>query len=155
MRMAELYTAGRKTDIGSYAFDAETIIRFAARFDPQPFHVDVEAARQSLFGGLCASGWHNCAAWMKTFVAHCGQEAARLTQEGLVPPTLGPSPGFQKLQWLKPVFAGDTVRYSVTLLSSRNLASRQGWILNSLLCEGENQDGVAVLRFESTVLEFE
>lgn len=155
MRMAELYPAGRKIDIGTYTFDAERIVRFATRFDPQPFHVDAAAASQSLFGGLCASGWHTCSAWMKTFVSYWMQETARLQREGLVPPTLGPSPGFESLKWLKPVFAGDTVRYSVTLLSSRDLASRQGWIINTILCEGENQNGIPVISFESTVLEFE
>jgi acyl dehydratase len=155
MKMTELYAIGEKTAIGSYTFDADCIIRFAARFDPQPFHMDAEAARQSLFGGLCASGWHNCAVWMKTFVAYWTAETGRLLAEGLTPPKLGPSPGFQDLKWLKPVFAGDTVHYSVTLLSSRSLASRKGWILNSILCEGDNQDGTPVIRFESTVLEFE
>jgi acyl dehydratase len=153
--MTELYAIGQKREIGSYTFDADCIIRFATRFDPQPFHIDAEAARQSLFGGLCASGWHTCAAWMKTFVAYWTQESARLVDKGQTPPRLGPSPGFQNLKWLKPVFADDTIRYSVTLLSSRTLASRQGWILNSILCEGENQDGDPVIRFESTVLEFE
>ncbi|PZM13803.1 MaoC family dehydratase [Rhizobium tubonense] len=155
MRMTDLYEFGAKTEIGSYTFDEENIIRFASRFDPQPFHIDPEAAKRSLFGGHCASGWHTCAVWMKTFVAYWLQETARLERQGLKPPTLGPSPGFQKLQWLKPVFAGDTVTYSVTLTASRALASRPGWILNNILCEGENQHGVPVLRFESTVLEFE
>lgn len=155
MRMTELYAIDQKTEIGSYTFDADSIIRFASRFDPQPFHVDAEAAKQSLFGGLCASGWHTCSAWMKTFVSYWTQETARLERDGFAPPNLGPSPGFQDLKWLKPVFAGDTIRYSVTLLASRPLASRKGWILNNILCEGENQNGNAVIRFESTVLEFE
>jgi acyl dehydratase len=155
MKMTELYAFGTRTMIGSYTFDEEHIIHFAERFDPQPFHVDTEAAKNSLFGGLCASGWHTCAVWMKSFVAYWSKETARLKNEGIEPPKLGPSAGFQKLQWLKPVFAGDTVTYSVTLLSSRALASRAGWTLNTILCEGENQNGVPVLRFESTVLEFE
>jgi acyl dehydratase len=155
MRMTDLYAFGARTEIGSYTFDEGNIVRFAGRFDPQPFHVDPEAAKRSLFGGLCASGWHTCAVWMRSFVDYWSKETARLKSQGLEPPTLGPSPGFQKLQWLKPVYAGDTVTYSVTLLASRALASRPGWILNSILCEGENQHGVAVLRFESTVLEFE
>jgi len=155
MNMTELYAFGTRTMIGSYTFDEEHIIHFAERFDPQPFHVDPEAAKNSLFGGLCASGWHTCAVWMKSFVTYWSKETARLENEGIEPPKLGPSAGFQKLQWLKPVFAGDNVTYSVTLLSSRALASRPGWTLNTILCEGENQNGVPVLRFESTVLEFE
>jgi acyl dehydratase len=155
MRMTDLYAFGSRTEIGSYTFDEENIVRFARRFDPQPFHIDPEAAKHSLFGGLCASGWHTCAVWMRSFVDYWSKETARLKSQGLEPPTLGPSPGFQKLQWLKPVYAGDTVTYAVTLLASRALASRPGWILNIILCEGENQHGVPVLRFESTVLEFE
>jgi len=154
MRMAEIYSIGQKIEIGSYTFDAERIIDFATQFDPQFFHIDPKAAKESLFGGLCASGWHSCSAWMKTFVAFWSAETARLQLQGLSAPKLGPSPGFKNLQWLRPVFAGDTVRYSVTLLSSRELTSREGWILNTILCEGENQDGVPVIRFESSVLEF-
>ncbi|MGA1802452.1 MaoC family dehydratase [Rhizobium sp. HT1-10] len=154
MRMAEIYSIGQKIEIGSYTFDAERIIDFATQFDPQFFHIDPEAAKESLFGGLCASGWHSCSAWMKTFVAFWSAETARLQLQGLSAPKLGPSPGFRNLQWLRPAFAGDTVRYSVTLLSSRELTSREGWILNTILCEGENQDGVPVIRFESSVLEF-
>ena len=155
MRMTDLYAFGAKTEIGSYTFDEENILRFATRFDPQPFHIDPDAAKRSLFGGLCASGWQTCAVWMKSFVDYWSREVARLESHGLEPPKLGPSPGFQKLQWLKPVYVGDTVTNSVTLLASRPLASRPGWILNGILCEGENQNGVPVLRFESTVLEFE
>jgi acyl dehydratase len=153
--MMELYATGQRIDIGSFTFDADSIVRFATSFDPQPFHVDAEAANQSLFGGLCASGWHTCAVWMKTFVSYWTEETARLRAEGLAAPKLGPSPGFRNLKWLKPVFAGDTIRYSVTLLSSRDLASRPGWIIDTILCEGENQDGIPVIAFESAVLEFE
>jgi acyl dehydratase len=155
MKMAERYTFGEKTEIGDYTFTEESIVRFATRFDPQPFHMDKEAARNTLFGGLCASGWHTCAAWMKIFLNYWGQESARIAGEGLSPPKLGPSAGFQKLQWLRPVFAGESVTYSVTLLSSRALASRPGSLLNMILCEGINQQGIPVIRFESSVLEFE
>jgi acyl dehydratase len=153
--MADVCEPGRKIAIGSHTFGSEEIIRFAKRYDPQPFHIDPEAAGRSLFGGLCASGWHTCAVWMRHFVDHWAEEAARLSREGREPPKLGPSPGFRKLQWLRPVFAGETISYFVTLSGSRHLASRPGWILNSLLCEGVNQDGIPVLRFESSVLEFE
>ncbi|WP_028748889.1 MaoC/PaaZ C-terminal domain-containing protein [Rhizobium mesoamericanum] len=155
MIMAERYAAGEKTDIGSYLFTAERIIHFAERFDPQPFHLDGEAAKATLFGGLCASGWHTCAAWMKTFIAYWNAECARLASEGLEPPKLGPSPGFQKLQWLRPVYAEEEVTYSVTFLASRPLASRPGCRLNSILCEGAIADTTPVIRFESSVIEFE
>ncbi|MEZ2219862.1 MaoC family dehydratase [Rhizobium sp. RCC_161_2] len=155
MKMMELYPTGERAEIGTHTFTAENIIHFASRFDPQIFHMDAEAAKDTLFGGLCASGWHTCAAWMRTFIDYWKGENARLIAEGVRPPNLGPSAGFQKLQWLRPVFAGDTVTYGVTLLSSRPLASRPSWTLNTILCDGTNQDGVPVIRFESTVLEFE
>ncbi|MFT4185138.1 MAG: MaoC family dehydratase [Rhizobium sp.] len=155
MKMIDLYPAGERTEIGSRLFTPEDIVRFASRFDPQIFHVDAEAARDTLFGGLCASGWHTCAVWMRTFVDYWKSETARLVAEGVKPPNLGPSPGFRNLQWLRPVFAGDTVTYGVTLLASRPMASRPGWTLNTIACDGTNQHGVPVLRFESSVLEFE
>jgi acyl dehydratase len=61
---------GRVTPLGSYRFTAPDIIAFASAFDPQRFHIDEAAARASLFGGLCASGWHTAAIWMKLMVAH-------------------------------------------------------------------------------------
>lgn len=154
MRMVELYALGQTVEIGSLTFTAEDIIRFAKNFDPQPFHIDEELAKQALFGGLCASGWHSSAGWMKCFVPFWLGECKRLAREGITPPNLGPSPGFTKLSWLKPVFAGDTITYSVTLLASRELTSRAGRLVNTILCAGKNQNGEPVIRFESTVLEF-
>ncbi|MDX0785837.1 dehydratase [Sinorhizobium medicae] len=154
MTLEELYQTGRKVVTGSLTFTAEDIIRFARNFDPQPFHVDEEQARHSLFGRLCASGWHTSAGWMQCFLRFWKEEARRLAAEGLHAPKLGPSPGFKELQWLKPVYAGDTITYAVTLLEARIVASRPGWRINTILCEGENQHGEPVIRFESKVIEF-
>ena len=155
MRMIEVYPAGTAVVIGSKLFTAEDIIRFAQQFDPQPFHTDAEAAKQYVFGGLCASGWHTCAQWMRIFVDFLTADAERLTTSGIIPPKLGPSPGFRELSWLKPVYAGDTVTYSVTMLESRPLASRPGWLINTNRTEAVNQHGEPVLRFIGSVLEFE
>jgi acyl dehydratase len=155
MIMAERYVFGEKTDIGSYVFTAERIVAFATRFDPQPFHLDSDAARESLFGSLCASGWHTCAAWMRVFMAYWEEECTRLMREGSSPPRLGPSPGFRNMQWLRPVFSGEEVHYSNTLLKSRPLASRPGMRLNTILSQGVIADGTPVIRFEGSVLEFE
>lgn len=152
--LEELYQTGRKVVTGSLTFTAEDIIRFARNFDPQPFHVDEEQARHSLFGRLCASGWHTSAGWMQCFLRFWKEEARRLAAEGLHAPKLGPSPGFKELRWLKPVYAGDTITYAVTLLEARIVASRPGWRINTILCEGENQHGEPVIRFESKVIEF-
>lgn len=154
MRLIELSPPGNRVVTGTLVFTAEDIIRYARKFDPQPFHTDAEAAKNYVFGGLCASGWHTCAGWMKTYVAYWKQEVARLESQGLVAPKLGPSAGFKKLQWLKPVYAGDSITYSVTLTESRALASRPGTFLNMTICDGVNQKDEPVMRFEGTVLEF-
>ncbi|WP_137136092.1 MaoC family dehydratase [Rhizobium sp. FKY42] len=154
MRMEELNAVGTRLNLGTMAFTAENIIEFARKFDPQPFHMDAEAAKDFVFGALCASGWQSAAGWMKTFLAYWTKECIRLHKQGIAPPKLGPSPGFRKLQWLKPVYAGDRITYYTTLLNSRELASRPGVWLNSTLNEGVNQNGETVIRFESSVLEF-
>ncbi|WJR65999.1 MaoC family dehydratase [Neorhizobium sp. CSC1952] len=155
MRLIELSPPGRKITTGTLLFTAEDIVRFARKFDPQPFHVDAEAAKNYVFGGLCASGWHTCAGWMKTYIAYWRQEVARLESAGIAAPKLGPSAGFKKLQWLKPVYAGDSITYSVTLTESRPLASRPGTWINMTVCDGVNQHGDMVMCYEGTVLEFE
>lgn len=155
MKLKDLSPPGHVVTIGSLLFSAEYIIAFARQFDPQPFHTDAEAAKNYVFGGLCASGWHTCAGWMKTYMAYWDGERARLMAEGLEPPKLGPSPGFKKLQWLKPVYAGDTVTYSVALIESRPLMSRPGTSINITANEGVNQKGEPVMRFEGSVLEFD
>jgi acyl dehydratase len=155
MKLSELAPPGKTTITGSLLFTAEDIVAFARKFDPQPFHVDAEAAKNYVFGGLCASGWHTCAGWMKTYIAYWAGERVRLLAAGIEPPKLGPSPGFKKLQWLKPVYAGDTITYSATLVESRPLASRPGTWINMTANEGVNQKGETVLRFQGSVLEFD
>ena len=155
MRLIELSPSGHKVITGTLLFSAQDIIRFARNYDPQPFHVDPEAAREYVFGELCASGWHTCAGWMKTYVAYWSAEVARLESEGVVAPKLGPSAGFKKLQWLRPVYAGDSVTYSVEVIGSRPLISRPGTFINTTVNDGVNQHGDVVMRYEGTVLEFE
>jgi acyl dehydratase len=91
--------------LGSYTVTREEIIDFARKFDPQPFHLDDEAGRASLFGGLCASGWHTSSICMRLLVDGYVTRAA----------TLG-SPGVDELRWLRPVFPGDvlSLRIEVT-----------------------------------------
>jgi acyl dehydratase len=74
--------------------------------------------------------------------------------EGIAAPKLGPSAGFKKLQWLKPVYAGDSITYSTELIESRALASRPGTWINITTNDGINQHGDVVMRYEGTVLEF-
>ncbi len=91
--------AGRVLDLGTVTPTAEEIKHFAAQFDPQPFHLDEEAGRQSVFGGLCASGWHTCAMAMRLTVDNFLRESSSMG-----------SPGLESLKWLKPVYPGDTLR---------------------------------------------
>ncbi|UHS57156.1 MaoC family dehydratase [Agrobacterium vaccinii] len=155
MKFIDLYPADVKLELGTVHFSAESIIRYAEKFDPQPFHLDADAAKNSVFEGLCASGWQTSASWMKCFLAYWSKEVRRLTAEGIEPPKLGPSPGFRHLKWLRPVYAGDDITYYATMIASRPLASRPGTHLNTTLNEGVNQHGETVVRFESNVLEFD
>lgn len=138
-------------DLGSHRFDAEEIIRFARAFDPQPFHIDPDAAAHSHFGALCASGWHTAAVWMRRMVEYRRRIAAEMLARGEQPPTLGVSPGFTDLRWLKPVYAGDTIAYASTLLEERPSASRPGWSLASSRNTGVNQRGERVFEFTGKV----
>lgn len=83
---------GDELSIGSYTFTAEEIIHFASKFDPQPFHLDAEAAKNSVLGGLCASGWHTTAVFMKLNVASIVEATKDAMKRGEIPPTFGPHP---------------------------------------------------------------
>src|SRR3954468_8233382 len=138
---------GAPCALGAHRFTADEIIEFSRRFDPQPFHVDPEAARRSHFGGLVASGWHTAAVWMRLMIAH-----RRRVQEARGPTlALGPPPGFTDLKWLKPVYAGDAVAYSATLEDTRPSGSRPGWNLACHRNAGVNQTGEEVFCFRSCV----
>jgi len=143
---------GEVAQLGSYRFTPEEIVTFARAYDPQPFHVDAEAARHSLFGGLCASGWHTAAVWMKLMVAHWERQRQAARALGLAVPSLGPSPGFRDLKWLKPVFAGDELTYTVQIVEARPSASRPGWGLVTQHSTAVNQKGEPVFAFTGTVM---
>jgi len=149
MSLDKFFRLGEVVDIGSYTFTPEAIKTFARKYDPQPFHVDEEAAKRSVLGGLCASGWHTAAAWMRCNIA----TPLGVAWEGEGPaPEFGPSPGFTNLKWLKPVHAGETVRYTRTWLDHRALAKREGWRLLSMRAEGFDSTGDKVIEFDSAVL---
>lgn len=141
---------GVTTTLGSHTFEPEAIKAFAKKFDPQPFHIDEKLAKDSVFGSLCASGWHTASVWMKLNVATPTNGAA---WQGPGPePEFGPSPGFSALKWLKPVFAGETVTFTRTGLAHRPLASRPGWRLLTIRGEGVDSKGDKVIEFDSSVL---
>ncbi len=143
---------GKNLVIGSYTFTPEEIIEFARKYDPQPFHLDAEAARKSVFGGLCASGWHTTAVFMKLNVASIVQATKDALKRGETPPTFGPSPGFENLRWPKPVYAGDTITYKRMVHAIRPMASRPGWSMLTMTTTAHNQNGEEVLSFDNAAM---
>ena len=152
MNLDAYFQVGITVDLGSHTFQPDEIKAFAAKYDPQPFHLDEEKAAKSVFGRLCASGWHTCAMWMR----HNLETRERLYSgpwEGQEPrPEFGPSAGISDLKWLRPVYAGETIRFSRMATSHRPLASRPGWHMLSVKCEAFVEDGPKVLEFDSAIL---
>jgi len=141
---------GDSIEIGRHTFTADDIKAFARRFDPQPFHVDEEAAARSHFGALCASGWHTAAVWMRLMVDHRRRESEAMRARGEPVAGMGPALGIRELQWLKPVYAGDTIVYKSEVLETRISGSRPGRGLMTLRSTGVNQNGDLVISFVST-----
>ena len=144
MRFFEDLEIGARRELGSFTFTAESIKKFAAQFDPQAFHLDEEAGRRSLFGGLAASGWHVGSVCMKLLVAD-GQrlmkEAAARGEEIVI---WGPSPGFRELRWIRPVLAGDTISFSSVIETKRSSEKRPEWGIVQARNTGVNQRGELV-----------
>jgi acyl dehydratase len=111
----EDFTPGRVFDLGTVVVDRDEMVAFAHRFDPQPFHVDEEAAKESLFGGLAASGWFTMGLWMR---AYADGVLARATSLG--------SPGGEEVAWPAPVFAGDELHASMEVVEARRSRTRPG-----------------------------
>jgi len=138
---------GDRANIGTHTFTRDEIIAFAGRWDPQPFHLDDEAAEASQFGALCASGWHTACTWMRLNVEDGARRIGEAMAAGRPVPRIGPSPGLFDLKWLRPVYVGDTIAYSWTVTDKRASKSRPDWGLITYHAEGINQDGVTVISF--------
>jgi acyl dehydratase len=151
MEFLEDIAIGARHEVGAWTFTAEDIKRFASAFDPQPFHVDEEAAARSHFGTLIASGWHSQAVWMKLTVAHWQRRRAEREAAGLPLARIGPSPGFDSLKWLKPVRAGDTISFVNEVTAKRLSDSRPGWGLVTVRATGRNQHGEKAIAFTGHV----
>ena len=152
MTLDEYLGVGRTVTLGSHRFEPEEIKAFARKFDPQPFHMDEKSAEKSVFGRLCASGWHTASMWMRYNVER-RDDGAEPAWNGPGPePEFGPSPGFRNLKWLKPVYAGETITFKRTVLAHRQLVSRPGWRLMSVRAEAFDSTGDKVIEFESAVL---
>jgi len=128
---------GRTVAFGRTEVTAEEIIAFARAFDPQPFHLSEEGARDSMVGRLCASGFHSCALLMRML-------AVELNSKGR---PLG-SPGLDEVRWLKPVFPGDELTGRYTCKEKRLMRSRPGVGICRMLFELLNQKGEVVMSWE-------
>ena len=140
---------GERHETGRHTFSADEIKRFARLYDPQPFHVDEEAAARSHFGALCASGWHTAAVCMRFLVERRDRVIAELQARGEPVAVWGPSPGFRELKWLKPVYVGDTITYTTEIIDTRASKSRPQWGLMTIRNTGVNQKGEPVISFVS------
>ncbi len=141
MRYFEDFKPGDVIDLASRTISKESIIAFAKEFDPQMFHLDEEAARHTIYGGLLASGWHT------------GSLMMRLLYDGLLKDTasLG-SPGIDEMRWLRPVRPGDTLTAQMTVLECiPSRSKRDRGIIKSLL-EMRNQRGEIVVTIKGLSL---
>jgi acyl dehydratase len=113
MRYWEDFRVGETFELGSVTIDGDEMMRFAQRFDPQPFHVDPVAAKDTPFGGLIASGWFTGSLFMRLYVEAVLSGAA---SQG--------SPGLSELRWLAPVRAGDVLTGRLTVLDMAPSSTR-------------------------------
>jgi acyl dehydratase len=134
----EDFEPGQVYELGSTVVTEEAIVDFARQFDPQPFHVDPEAAKDSVFGGLIASGWHTGAMWMRLYV------------DSLLGGASGQgSSGIEELRWLAPVRPGDTLSGRLTILEATSSETHPDRGTIRIRGEMVNQDGVTVMSMVS------
>ena len=107
-RYFEDYIAGSEHEFGAIEVDENEVLDFGKRFVPLSYHVDKEAAKKSIYGGLIASGWHTAALMMRLYTDHYLSKIANLG-----------SPGCDELRWTKPVFPGDELSIRVTVVETR------------------------------------
>ena len=138
MRYFEDFELGAVTEVGPVSVSEEEIVEFASRYDPQPFHIDPEAAKSSPFGGLIASGWHTTALFMGMFVRGILLDSASLG-----------SPGVEEIRWTAPVRPGDqlTGRITVTDVQPSSKNPARGTVFTT--SEVFNQDGTLVMSLKA------
>lgn len=132
---------GPVTELGSHRFTRAEIVDFASKFDPQTFHMTEEGGAKSFLGGLCASGWHTSSVWLRLMVDHRQRQGQMMAFRGERPAKYGPSPGCEKIRWLKPVFVDDVIRFTTRVHEKRDVRSRPEVGLLLSLNEGHNQNG--------------
>jgi acyl dehydratase len=140
MKFAD-FQPGQVIEAGPYALSEAEVLQFATAYDPQWFHTDPEAALNSRFGGLIASGWHTCGIAMRLIA-----DAALQGSESFA------SPGLAYVKWPHPVRPGDQLSVRATVLESRRASSRPDLGLLRWRWQLFNADGIEVLDLEATSL---
>jgi acyl dehydratase len=133
----EDFKVGDTSPMGERVVDKDEMIAFAKAYDPQPFHTDEAAAKESFFRGLIASGWHTCAMVMRMMVDSYLRDSASLG-----------SPGVENVRWLKPVRPGDTIRAQRQVVETRASQSKPEIGIVKSRWEVFNQDGELVMTME-------
>ncbi len=141
MKYFEDFRVGDSLDCGSATFAKEEMVAFARRFDPQPFHVDEQAAAYSTFGGLVASGWYTCAMCMRLLVDAIVNQTASMG-----------SPGVDSIRWLKPVRPGDTLRLRANLIEAEPSKSRPDRGRLTFVYELSGADGAPVMTMRAVAI---
>ncbi len=137
----EDFAAGQEYELGSRTLDRAAIIEFATEHDPQLIHVDEDAASQSIYGGLIASGWQTCTLYMRLL---CDNLLLRVDGMG--------SPGVDELRWLAPVRPGDTLSAKLRIEDVRASKSKPDRGIVMTVGEVRNQDGELVLTLKSALM---
>ena len=134
MKYWEDFAVGETVQLGTYEVTREEILEFASRYDPQPFHVDEEAAATGPFNGLAASGWHTAAMFMRLFVDGIFKDSASMG-----------SPGVEQIRWTAPVRPGDVLTARVRVVETYPSERRPD--RGTVITESEvlNQDGQVVM----------
>ena len=132
----EDFPVGSVRELGPRTVERDEVLQFAAAFDPQPFHLNEDAANASVFGGLSASGWHTCAMVMRMM---CDAYLLDSTSQG--------SPGVDHIKWLLPVRPGDTLHVRMTVLEARPSKSRPelGLVRSSWLVLNQRDETVMTM----------
>lgn len=129
----EDFEVGSRRELGSNLVTEEEILTFARQYDPQPFHIDKEAAAKSIYGGLISSGWMTCSIMMRLLVLSTTGKSASMG-----------SPGVDEIRWLKPVYAGDTLTAVLVVLDTRPSQSKPDRGVVHTQWEATNQRGELV-----------
>tara|TARA_B110000483_G_scaffold62826_2_gene78332 strand:+ start:59 stop:523 length:465 start_codon:yes stop_codon:yes gene_type:complete len=123
-----------RESMGQVTVELNEVLEFASRYDPQPFHIIEEQAKQSIYGGIIASGWHTCAMVMRLM---CDSYLLNSTSLG--------SPGIEEVKWPQPVYPGDVLTAYRTVVETRVSASKPDRGIVKTFWEVENQNGDLVM----------